>query len=76
MDDSNYDADELLQEAVDGGYVDEHSAAYGIARQCNDRGYETLSATQKTIYDRQVLPHLATLQTKRDVEERKRGMPD
>lgn len=69
-------ADDLLQEAVDAGYVEEGSTAHGIARRCNDRGYESLSPAQKSICDRQVLPHLRRIQGKKDVEESKRGMPD
>ena len=73
---SNYAVDELLQEAVDGGYVEEGSAAHGIAKQSNDRGRDSLSPIQKAIYRGKVLPHLKSLQAKKDVAERMRGMPD
>jgi hypothetical protein len=46
---SNYEADQLLQEAVDGGYIDADSKVHGIARFCNDQGYQSLSPAQKAI---------------------------
>lgn len=74
--DPNYEADELLQHIANGGYIEEGSKEHGIARQCNDLGYDSLSPAQAAVYNRGVLPHLAKLQAKKDVEETKRGMPD
>lgn len=67
---------DLLQAAVDEGYIEEKSTAHGIALKCIDEGYEALSAKQKAVYDLQVLPHLKEIVGRREVEERMRGMPD
>jgi hypothetical protein len=74
--DYDYESHELLQDAVDKGMIEEGSAAHGVAKQCIDKGYASLSPAQKATYDRHVAPHLETLAERRDVAERMRGMPD
>lgn len=74
--DDDYESHELLQDAVDEGLIEEGAAAHGVAKQCFDSGYESLSPAQKATYNRHVTPHLKTLVKRREVAERMRGMPD
>lgn len=74
--DYDYESHELLQDAVDEGMIEEGSAANGVAKQCIDSGYESLSPAQKATYDRHVKPQLEKLVERREVDERMRGMPD
>lgn len=73
--DYDYESHELLQDAVDKGMIEEGSAAHGVAKQCIDRGYESLSPAQKSTYERHVAPHLKTLAKRREVDVQTRGMP-
>lgn len=57
---SNYEADELLHDIVDSGYIEEGAKELGITRQCNDRGYDSLSPAQKAIYDHNVRKRLSS----------------
>lgn len=72
----DYESHELLLEAVDLGHIEKGTPAYGIALYCIDNGYDSLSPPQKSIFDKQVMPHLRTIQQQRDVNDRMRGMPD
>jgi hypothetical protein len=56
--------------------IEEGSAAHGVAKQCIDSGYESLTPAQKATYDRHVTPYLQTLVERREVAERIRSMPD
>lgn len=72
----DFEAHELLQSAVDEGLIEDDSIAHGVAKQCIDQGYDSLSAKQKAVYDNQVVPHLTKLVERREVEDRISGMPD
>lgn len=72
----DYEAHELLQEAIDKGMIEEKTAAHGVALQCIEDGYDSLSPKQKAVYDLQVQPHLAKLGEQREVAQRIQGMPD
>lgn len=74
--DYDYELHELLQEAIDEGWIDESSAACGVAKQCVDRGYDSLSNSQKATYDNHVTPHLTRIVQRRELNDRLRGMPD
>jgi hypothetical protein len=74
--DYDQESHELLQDAVDEGMIEEGAAAHGVAKQCIDSGYESLTPAQKATYDIHVTPHLQTLVERREVAERIRGMPD
>lgn len=74
--DYNYESHELLQDAVDEGMIDEKSAACGVAKQCIDQGYDSLSPAQRAVYDLQVVPHLKKIAERQEIEDRMRGMPD
>jgi hypothetical protein len=74
--DYDFESHELLQDAVDEGFIDENSTAHGIAKLCIDQGYDSLSDKQKAVYDLQVLPHLKKIGKRREIEDRLRGMPD
>lgn len=74
--DYDYESHELLQDAVDEEMIEEGFAAHGVAKQCIDSGYDSLSPAQKATYDRHVIPHLKALAERREVEARMRGMPD
>ena len=74
--DYDQESHELLQDAVDEGMIGEGSAAHGVAKQCIDSGYESLTPAQKATYDRHVTPYLQTLVERREAAERIRGMPD
>ena len=74
--DYDFESHELLQDAVDEGLIDEGSASHGVAKQCIDKGYDSLSDKQKAVYDLQVVPHLKKIVERRDVEDRMRGMPE
>ncbi|MBB3222111.1 hypothetical protein [Pseudoduganella umbonata] len=76
MDHYDEESNELLQETIDRGYIEEGSAANGVARQCFDQGYDSLTDKQKAVYDLQVVPHLTKIVTERETEMRMRGMPD
>ena len=76
MDASDYDyaAHEMLQELVDSGCIEEGTKEHGIALFCIDNGYDAMSDKQRWVYDHSIVPHLKTLQTRREVAERMRGM--
>lgn len=74
--DYDFESHELLQEAIDRGYIEENSDAHGVAKQCIGRGYDTLSEKQKGVYTHQVLPHLKKIVTDREIQDRMRVMPD
>lgn len=76
MEFSDYDLAVMLDELVDSGVVDCESPAFGVARQCLERGYESLSPAQRAVYDRHIAPHLTKRAERRAVEDRRRGMPD
>lgn len=70
------DSHELLQDAVDEGLIEKGSAAHGVAKQCFDSGYSSLSHVQKATYDRHVTPHIKKILERRELIDRMRGMPD
>lgn len=72
----DYESHDLLQDAVDKGHIEESSTAHGVAKQCIERGYDSLSGKQRAVYNMQVAPHLANIVNRREIEDRKRGMPD
>lgn len=74
--DYDFESHELLQQAIDEGMIDENSPACGVAKQCFDSGYNSLSPAQKATYDNHVVPHLTTIVKRREVQDRMRGMPD
>jgi hypothetical protein len=64
-----------IEDLVAEGLLDEGSVAYGIARQVIDQGYDSLSAKQRAIWDREIGPALK--KRKDDLEMRRRmGDPD
>ena len=76
MEFSDYELNEMLEEAALSGAIDASSAAYGIARLCIDNGYQALTDAQKRVYDRHVAPHLKKAASRREADDRQRGMPD
>lgn len=72
----DHELNELLQEAVDASLIENNSKAYGIARQCIDQGYDSLSDKQKWVYDHEVIPHFEKIQIQQDVNSRIQGMLD
>lgn len=74
--DYDYDLAEILQEAVDQGDIEAGTAAHGVALQLIARGYASLSADQKSVYHRHIVPHLESTRKQRDVNARTRGMPE
>ncbi len=73
---SDYELHDLVVNAVRAGLIERGSAAYGVALLCIDRGYESLSAPQKAIYDRHVQPNIERAAHEVEIEDRRRGMPD
>ena len=49
----NLDALESLSNM---GRIDKTSAAYGVARRCFTEGYDSLTAKQKYVYDKNIAP--------------------
>jgi hypothetical protein len=76
MDFSDYELNEMLEEAVESGAIVPGTAAHGVALLCLDRGYAHLSAAQKSVYDIHVAPHLRKPAGAHEVEDRIRRMPD
>lgn len=76
IDFSDYELSEMLDELVTAGVIDDKSAAFGVARQCLDRGYDTLTPAQRAVYDSVVAPRMAQLAERRAVATRLRSMPD
>jgi len=76
MDHYDYEGHELLQEAVDSGMIEEKTAAHGVALQCIDSGYDSLSPAQKSVYNLHVVPHLVKLEEQREIDRRISGMPE
>lgn len=62
---------EAISDAVDEGYLEEGTSAYGIAQQVVDQGYDSLSDKQKWVYDNKVLPALKGVQEHHDAEHRR-----
>ena len=62
---------EAVSDAVDEGYLEEGTPAYGIAQQVVDQGYDSLSDKQKWVYDNKVLPALKGAQEYHDAERRR-----
>lgn len=56
----NFELSELLDEAIEAGYLCEEGDrdAIGVARQVIDLGYEGLTRKQKALYDARVQPAL------------------
>ncbi len=59
----HYDSDaedffEILEELIDEGLLVRNSPAHGAAKQCADRGFESLSRAQKFNYDTVIIPLL------------------
>ena len=47
----DFELAEMVSDAVDEGYLDEGSTAYGIAQKVTYEGYDSLSDKQKWVYD-------------------------
>ena len=60
----DFELSDSLQELIDDGYLEEGTAAYGIARLVADAGAGILSPKQQRVYDRHVIP--ALVQMRRD----------
>lgn len=67
----DFELHDLVSDAVDGGYIEEGTPAYGVAQQAIDQGYESLSDKQRWVYDNHVLPALKALQASREAEARR-----
>ena len=50
-----YDA---IEDAVDAGWLEEDTPAYGVAQKVIYEGYESLSPKQRYVYDTYVVPAL------------------
>lgn len=62
----DFELSDVVSDAVDEGYIEEGTPAYGVARQVIHQGYDNLSERQKWVYDNRVIPALKSLQEKRD----------
>ena len=67
----DFDLHETVSDAVDEGYIEEGTPAYGVAQQVIHEGYDSLTDKQKWVYGHQVLPALKGLQEERDAEHRR-----
>ena len=76
IDFSDDELSEMLDELVAAGTIDNKSTAFGVARQCLDRGYETLTLAQRGVFDSFIAPPMARLAEARAVALRIRSMPD
>jgi len=54
----DFELHELITDAIDAGYLEEGTAAAGIAKLAVDIGYENLSPKQQGLYNAVVLPAL------------------
>lgn len=64
-----------IEDLVAEGLLEKESAAYGIAQQVIDRGYDSLTQTQKGVWDARVGPQL--LKRKEQIEwQRRMGKDD
>ena len=60
----DFDLHDLIEDAVDAGWLEEGTAAYGIARKVIYEGYESLSPKQRYLYD----TYVATALKRREEE--------
>lgn len=74
--DYDHDLQEVVQEAVDAGLINEKSAGHGVAQQCIHNGYDSLTDAQKFAFDKHVAPYLEKLSEQREVQRRIKGMHD
>lgn len=58
----DFELAEMVDEAVEEGLLDEHSAGYGVAQQVITQGRESLSARQAAVFDGQVVDALKKLE--------------
>jgi hypothetical protein len=72
----DHELHELLQDAVDEGFIETGTAAHGVTLQLIADGYSSLTPAQKWTYETHVVPHLKTIHERREVEARRSGMPD
>lgn len=72
----DHEMQEMVQEAIDAGLINEKSAGHGVAQQCIYDGYHSLNDAQKSAFDKHVAPHLETLGAQREVQRRIQGMHD
>jgi hypothetical protein len=63
-DHTDFELSEALQEVIDGEYLEQRTAALGIAKLVADWGTGILSAKQQRVYDKHVVP--ALVQMRRD----------
>jgi len=62
---------DTITDAVDEGYIEEGTPAYGVAQQVIHSGYDSLTDKQKWVYDNQVEPALKRLFEQREAEEQR-----
>jgi hypothetical protein len=76
MEFSESDLNEMFDELVWEGHIAEGTPAYGVARQCLDRGFQSLSPAQQSVYEIHVAPHMKRKAEKREVEARRARWPE
>lgn len=65
---------DLISDAVDDGYIEEKTAAHGIALQVINQGFSSLTDAQKRVYNAYISPALKRLQERRDATHRRELM--
>ncbi|MEF0147058.1 hypothetical protein [Pseudomonas guariconensis] len=55
----DWDLNEVIQDLIDEGLLEEGSAGYGVAQQAIHEGYDSLSPKQKHVFDKYVGERLA-----------------
>lgn len=67
----DFELHDTISDAVDEGYIEEGTSAFGVAQQVIHSGYDSLTDKQKWVYDNHVEPALKRLFKQREAEEQR-----
>jgi hypothetical protein len=56
--DLDFDLHNAIQDLISKGLLEENSLAHAVARKVIHDGYESLNATQRILYDSEIVPAL------------------
>lgn len=72
----DWDLHYAVEEAMERGFLEEEALGYRIAQQVIHSGYESLSAKQRWVYDREVGPALEWSAREAKQDEMRARYPD
>jgi hypothetical protein len=64
----DFELHDLIEDAVDAGWLEEGTAAYGVAQKVIHDGYDSLSPKQRHVYDTYVVTALEKRQEELEVQ--------